>query len=138
MLIGLFNFYRNYNNYFDWGIYTGYSSLEVLIMTLLIANLVLNYKEFNFKNIKLTKFINKISVLTFGAYLLSRIFDVWLYPFINNNITYIKEKVIYYIPTVIVIAILSLTASYIIDLIAKLITKSLSYLKEKFIKLKTS
>ena len=138
IIFGLFNFYRNYGSYFDWGIYTGYSSFEVLIMTILVANLILNYKDFNFKSIKLTKFINKISVLTFGAYLLSRIFDALLYPLINNNTMYIKERVIYIIPTVIIISILSLIAAYFIDLLSHLIIKSISYLNKKFIKLRTS
>ncbi len=138
ILFGCFNFYRNYGSYFDWAIYVGNASFEVLIMTILIANLILNYKDFNFKSIKLTKFINKISVLTFGAYLLSRIFDALIYPLINNNTMYIKERVIYIIPTVIIIAILSLIAAYFIDLLSHLIIKSISYLNKKFIKLRTS
>ncbi len=134
ILFGSYNFYRNYSNYFAWTIFSSYPSLEVLIVTILFVNLVLKYKEFHLKNTKIVKLINKISVLTFGGYLLSRIFDIWLFPYLVNNTTYIKERIIYLIPMILCIGILSLISAYLIDIIAKILIKIFNYLKKKFIK----
>lgn len=117
VLFGIFNFYRNYNSLFDWGIYTDYYSFEVFIISALVANLVLNNLRIKIKKEKSVKLIAKISYLTFGAYLLSRIFDVWFYPYLIKNTLYIKDRIIFCIPIILLIAVCSLLSAYIIEII---------------------
>ena len=93
-LFGLFNYYRNYNALFEWASYVDYSSIEVIVVTILLVNLILNIK-LNLKNKRDIKAISKISYLTFGAYLLSAIFDNWFYPILINNTTTLLSRVPY-------------------------------------------
>ncbi len=135
---GLFNFYRNYNHHFAWDIFDGMQSFQVMSLAVLIANLILNYKQIELKSAKLTKFINKLSVLTFGGYLVSRVFDVWLYNHVNATCSTIKEKVIYLLPVTIIVFCCSLILSYFIDLLSKYILKTMTQLKERVFKTKMS
>jgi len=73
------------------------------------------------KSIKINKIISKISYLTFGAYLLSRIFDAWIYQYLINNTETVKDRLLYIIPIVLTIIIGALLLSYIIDIIQKII-----------------
>ena len=122
ILFGLFNYYRNYNALFGWESYVGNESLEVLIVTVLIVNLILNIK-LNVKNEKITKIIAKISYLTFGAYLLSAIFDRWFYPILNSHTDTLVERLPYLLLLVPLIFICSIAFSYLVDLLMILSNK---------------
>ena len=115
ILFGIFNYYRNYNALFEWGSYVGNESLEVLVVTVLVVNLILNLK-IDIRSSELTKVIAKISYLTFGAYLLSAIFDRWLYPILNSHTNTIAERLPYLLLLVPIIFILSTILSYLVDL----------------------
>lgn len=123
IVFGLFNYYRNYNSLFDWGMYSGYYSFEVFTISMLFANLVLNNFKINIKNKLVTKLMPKIAYLTFGAFLLSKIFDSLIYSKVFVNTKYIKERLLYWIPIVLIIIICSLLLSYIIDIIQGIINK---------------
>ena len=122
ILFGLFNYYRNYNALFGWETYVGYASLEVLIVTILVVNLILNLK-INIKSTKVTKIISKVSYLTFGAYLVSAIFDKWLYPILNEHTNTLLERLPYLLLIIPIITILSLVLSYFVELLSKLLNK---------------
>jgi len=143
ILFGSFNYYRNYNALYDYGIYSGYYSFEAFFISLFLSNLILNLK-INIKNERLIKFISKVSYLTFGAYLLSAIFDNLFYKLllvnktsINGGIIYmipiiiIIIGIIYMIPIIIIIIVLSLISSYIVDLIEKGIKYSFKIIKNR-------
>lgn len=119
IIFGTFNFYRNYNNTFEWGIYVDYYSFEAVIITILITNLILNFKKLKLSE-RLNKIIAHISYLTFGGYLLSKIFDMIFYPYLTNNTTTVLERCFYAVPTVLLIGICSIILSGIIDMIQKL------------------
>lgn len=123
IIFGIFNFYRNYNSTFDWGMYTEYYSFEVCIISILLSNLILNNINIKIKNKTINVIIKKVSYLTFGAYLLSRIFDVMLYPLIINKTIYIKERLPYCIPIILGIIVGSLFLSFITDIIQSIIIK---------------
>lgn len=129
IVLGLFNYYRNYNDYFAWKSFVDYYSFEALIVSVLGANLILNEVNFKVKNKKIINFLSKVSYLTFGAYLLSVIFDKWYWPYLTNNTLYIKERLIYIIPMVLAIAISSLLLSFLEDIIEKLIFKLIKAIK---------
>lgn len=125
VLFGIFNYYRNYGYIFNWGMYADYHSFEAVIISTLLANLTLNHLNIKVKNIKIIKIVSKISYLTFGAYLVSAIFDTWYYPYLNN-FEYIKSRLIYWVPLILGIILSSLILSYIISLIEKVIIKIIS------------
>lgn len=123
LLFGLFNYYRDYGFTFYGSIFSNYFSFECLIVTVLFANLVLCNLHFKISNEKVIKFISKVSYLTFGAYLLSKIFDSWFYPFLLDHTSTMKERLPFFIPIIILIMICSLLLSFIIDLVQQLIFK---------------
>lgn len=122
VIFGLFNFYRSYNALFELGSYSDYGSLEVLVVTILFVNLILNFK-FKISNKKAIYFISKISYLTFGAYLVSVIFDRWFYPILKENTSILLERVCYLLLVVPLIFICSLLLSLVIEVIAYLVNK---------------
>lgn len=122
ILFGLFNYYRNYNALFGWETYVGNASLEVLIVTVLVVNLILNLK-IDIKSPKVTKIISKVSYLTFGAYLVSAIFDRWLYPILNEHTNTLLERLPYLLLMIPSITVLSLALSYLVELLSKLLQK---------------
>ncbi len=130
ILFGVYNYYRNYNALFGWETYVGYSSLEVLIITFLIVNLVLNLK-INIKSSKISNIISKISYLTFGTYLLSAIFDKWLYPILNKHANMLLECLPYLLLMVLIITICSLITSYLVEILIILSKKAIISLKAK-------
>ncbi len=133
IIFGLFNYYRCYNDVFKFAVWNSYPSFEVVIITLLISNLILNFKKITLPQIP-SRIIAKISYLTFGAYLLSRIFDIWLYPIIIDkfNLNTMLSKTIYMIPIILTISTCSLLFSYLISIIEKLLVKSYGALKSLF------
>ena len=122
MYFGLFNYYRSYNALFELGSYSDYGSLEVWVVTILFVNLILNFK-FKISNKKAIYFISKISYLTFGAYLVSVIFDRWFYPILKENTSILLERVCYLLLVVPLIFICSLLLSLVIEVIAYLVNK---------------
>lgn len=88
---GVFNFYRFHNTVFVAESFTCYYSFEIFIISLFLANLLLNNMKISIKNKTINKLIEKISFLTFVAYLLSVIFEEILYPLIVNKTMYVKD-----------------------------------------------
>ena len=130
IIFGLFNYYRNFNALFEWGSYVGYSSIEVVITTILFVNLILNFK-INIKSKKILDFIGKISYLTFGAYLLSAIFDRYFYPILQSHTNTLIQRIPYLFLLIPVIFIFSLLLSWIVELMITFGKKIILLLKNK-------
>lgn len=122
ILNGIITYNTSYEKIYINGIFNNYYSFGSLAATLLFTLIIFNLK-INIKSEKVIKFISKISYLTFGAYLLSYIFDLLLYPLFIDSNKYISSNIIWQPLVVIIIIILSLLSSYIVDLIEKLIRK---------------
>ena len=123
VLFGLFNYIKCYNNVFEIGIYSENFSFEAFFVSLFFANLIFNLK-IEIKSKKLSKFIIKLSNLTFASYLLSAIFDNLFYSKIMPHLaTTFHERLAYMIPFVLTIIICSFLCAYIIDLLEKLLKK---------------
>lgn len=127
---GTFNYYRNYNAYFEWGSYVGYASLESLIVTILFVNIILKLK-IKVKKERTIKIISKMSYLTFGAYLVSAIFDRWFYPILNANTRTLTERLPYLLLMVPTTFICSLIVSYLVELLISLSKKVIIRVKNK-------
>lgn len=112
---GLFNYYRSYNSLFGAGGYADYNSIELLIITILFVNLILNLKV-NMKS-RYVSLISKISYLTFGAYLVSAIFDRLFYPMFFDDTMTVLNRLPYLILIIPLIVICSLILSAFIELL---------------------
>ena len=127
---GAFNFYRSRGGIFSWGKYTDWYSLPVTIMTILAFAFISNIKTDKYpKPLKLSlKYISDISL---GAYLLSYVADSYVYSKLIIDVPQPLERIYYFIPIVLIIALLSLAGSAIINLIWSLISKSTGFIFKK-------
>ena len=124
---GLYTYNYSYGNVYVNGIFNNYYSFGSFAATILFSLIILNLK-INIKSEKTRKIIAKISYLTFGAYLLSYIHDVTIYPLFIDHTKYISENVLWLPLIIIIIAGLSLLSSFLVDLIEKLILKILEFI----------
>lgn len=120
ILSATFNYIRSYGRTFEWAIYNDWGSLENILSSSLIFIFILNL---NFQKIRkgLRTVISKISDLSYVAYLVSQVFELILYTFLDNNCSGFYQKSVYYITSVLLIFIVSLVTSYIISIIYKII-----------------
>jgi surface polysaccharide O-acyltransferase-like enzyme len=127
MLSGSFCYWRSYNTTFIWGDWCGYQSLFNVVLTLLVFTLIINT---NFDKVpsRLAKFLQKISGLCLGGYLVSWIFDKELYPILSEKVPEVTDRLEYYIIIVPTVVILSLFASYLLSKIQLIIEKIFSFI----------
>lgn len=119
---GGFCYWRSYGTTFIWGDWCGYQSLFNVILTLLVFTLFINTNFDKLPNI-LTKFIQKISGLCLGGYLVSWIFDNKLYPILLEKVPEVTKRLEHYIIIVPIIFVLSLLASYLLSIIQFVVGK---------------
>ena len=115
IVFGLFNYYRTYNGLFGSSGYAYYNSIEMLVITILFVNLILNLK-LNVKNKYVIKFISKVSYLTFGGFLVSTIFDRLFYSYFYNDNMLVLDKLPYLLVIIPLIILCSLFFSYLVDI----------------------
>ena len=130
LLFGAFNFYRSYNSTFISGPWQDWGALPNVIMTFLVFVFLLNFK-LEKAPLFVKKGLNIISDACLGAYLLSYIFDQHFYPVLNEKIPLVTDRINYFIPVVITVAICSLALSLLIDAVYKLILISVRKIKTK-------
>lgn len=123
-IFSTFNFYRNYNNSFDYGIYTSWNSFQNVITSFLVFNFVLHL-NLDKLNILIKKVIIKIADLALGTYLLSYIADKIFYPKLLENVESVKLTLNYFIPFIIIIFIYSNLLSYFLQTLIKISKKIL-------------
>lgn len=113
---GAFNFYRSRGGIFSWGKYTDWYSLPVTLMAILAFAFLSNIKTN-----KLPKFakvsLKYLSDISLGAYLLSYIADSFIYKKLLLYVPQPLERVWWFVPTVLAVALLSLIGSAFINLI---------------------
>lgn len=114
LLSGLYSYWRSYNATFVWGAWCAYPSLFNTILTILVFALIIN-TDFSKVPAILARFIQKISGLCLGAYLLSWIFDSWLYPILKQKVTDAQKTLEYYFVIVPIVFVLSLVLSYLMS-----------------------
>ena len=119
---GAFNFYRSHGGFFVWGKYTDWYSLPVTMMSVTAFIFFLNIKTDN-----LPKFakgaIKYLSDISLGAYLLSYVADTIIYTHLKQQVPQMLDRLVWFVPTVIAVTILSLFGSAIINAIWALLTK---------------
>lgn len=121
----LFMYYRSYATTFMKGAYEGWSALPTVISAILFFNLLKNV-DLSQENIVIKKIIKQISDLSFGAYLLSFIFDKIFYPILNNHVPFVTDRLNYYPLVVPLIFVCSLIASYVVNILYTLLAKAIS------------
>ena len=130
ILNGLLTYKASINSVFLDAIYTSHYSFGVVASTILICLIIFNLK-INIKSELINKAIAKVSYLTFGAYLLSYIFDLIIYTLCIDDNTLCISKLFWAPLIILIIFTLSILSSYIISLIELLINKLTKVIIEK-------
>lgn len=124
---GLFSFYRSYSSAFVTGIWNEYYSLFTFILTFLVFSLILGF-NFKIRSERVKYILKKLSDATFGAYLLSRIFDYIFYDKLCLIFPIIEDRFIYAPIIVVCIFFLSLLLSVVVNFIQDIIVRLFKYL----------
>lgn len=124
LVSGLYSYWRSYKTTFIKGSWCGYESLFNIVLTTLVFVLIINI---NYEKLspKLSSFIQKVSALCLGGYLVSWIFDSMFYPILSEKVPLVTSRFEYYFIIVPVIFVLSLITSFILSKIQCLIEKGL-------------
>jgi surface polysaccharide O-acyltransferase-like enzyme len=130
LLWGLYNFYRSRGTSFVWEDHVEYFSYQALSVAFLVFVFFLSL-DANRLFIPVRKFLSYLSSLTFGAYLVSWIFDTLSYPLLEQNVYYIPDRFKYYPLCIAFSAIGSLLLSAVIDLVWRAL-KTLCRMLKKF------
>lgn len=141
ILSGTFCYWRSYKANFIWGPWCSYNSLFNVILTTLVFALIININYDKFPR-KLSLFIQKISGLCLGGYLLSWIFDSIFYPMLIKKVPDVTKTLEYYFILVINVFVFSLMLSYLISKLQLLLeiiyVKSVKLIKKQLSKRKGS
>lgn len=116
--IGLFNFWFSNHHYFVQGNWNSWGSFPVFVLTVLVFVFLLGINLEN-SSPRIKSILRKLSELSFGAYLLSYIFDEIFYDLLNFYIEEVTDRVLYCFIIVSLIFIYSMALSYIINIIGK-------------------
>lgn len=120
LIFGTFNFYRSYGTTFKSGIYVYWYGFEPYILSVLLFVLLSRIKTDNM-NEKVKFVLWKVSDLALGIYLISYIFDMLVYPVLNEKITTMTDRLPFYFVTVPIVFICSMLASAVMNIAAKYI-----------------
>lgn len=120
LIFGTFNFYRSYGTTFKSGIYIYWYGFEPYILSVLLFVLLSRIKTDNM-NEKVKFVLWKVSDLALGIYLISYIFDMLVYPVLNEKITTMTDRLPFYFVTVPIVFICSMLASAVLNIAAKYI-----------------
>ena len=116
IIFGSFNFFRNYSVFWDAGIYMDYYGFESFIMTTLLFMFLVHLDLKRIPNF-MKKTIVMISKLSLATYLMSYIADNIVYPKLLVYTDSFVGSFKYFLPTVVVVFILSNLLSLCIQLI---------------------
>lgn len=120
LLAGLYTYWRSYKSCFVLGEWANEYSLFNIILTILVFSLITNI---NYGNVptSVSKFIQKISGLCLGGYLVSWVFDDYFYPILREKVPDMIYRLEYYFIIVPLVFVLSLLTSYLISKIILLL-----------------
>lgn len=135
-LFGAFCFFRSYGTTFKSGTYVYWYGFEPCVLATLLFTLLsrIKTKDWN-PTVKIVLW--KISDLALGIYLMSFVFDSLIYDVLKKSVPVMVNRLPYYFITVPLCFILSMIASFILNLLEKLIVIIYEKIKAYVVKQKS-
>lgn len=119
-----FNCWKSYSLPFVHGTYDDWGGFENTINSVLVF-LLINSIHYNKDNSPILRFLSRI---TLAAYLMSWMFDTYLYKFVNSRTTIMEERLLYFpliVPLVIILSqLMGVVVTFIIESIVNKFNKS--------------
>ena len=130
-IFSLYQLYRSYPNNLVLDSYSSdWNGIFTIMLSIFTFILFINIK---FNN--LPKFLNllikKISEVSLPLYMISWIFDTIIYNNLNNKIHIIQNRIIYFLPTVLLVFVCSFLLAIFTDYITKFILRKVDNLCKK-------
>lgn len=114
VLFASYNYYRSFGTTFQQGPWLGRSSLQNMLISVLIFVWLLNVKAEKWPNF-VNQGIKKVSSLSFVAYLLSSCSDRFLYPFLNQAVYGMTDKLNYFPLMVVTSLVMALLGAQVVQ-----------------------
>jgi len=130
LIFGLHNYFYSYGKFFNTGIHQNWGAIQNVITSVLVFVFILNI-NFDKLNNNVKKVLKKISDCCLGAYLVSFIFDDYLYKILNSNVAKVSDKLNYFVIIVPVIFVCSIILSLLLNLLYDLLIKTFGKIKAK-------
>ncbi len=118
VVFGSFNFYRSYGSNFSSGAYVNWRGFEPYILSTLLF-VIISRLNANKLPGKCRYALMKVSDCALGIYLVSYIFDNYLYEKLNEKITVVTDRLPYYFVIVPLVFIGALILSAVLNVIQK-------------------
>lgn len=119
-LFGTFNFIKNYGDNFKWGLYNDWGGFENIILAVLLF-VFINHLNGNKLPLQIKWILGKISDLSYGAFLVSYIFDAYAYKKLISAVPIMGLRLEYYFIIVPFVFINSILLSFVLNLIYKIL-----------------
>ena len=125
LAFSIFNFWRSYGTGFKTGLYAYWYGFQPYVTSVLLFDLLRRIK--GEKMTRSTKFVLwKLSDLCLSIYLVSFIFDSYLYPFLNKKIAVMTDRLYWFVPMVVSVFICSVLLSialHFVEMLLKFLVK---------------
>ncbi len=119
-LFGVFCFFRSYGTGFKSSAYVYWYGFEPCVLATLLFVLLSRIKTKNW-NPRVKTALWRISDLALGIYLISFIFDELIYEALRKNVPVMVDRLPFYLITVPLCFLLSMAASFLMNLLEKLV-----------------
>ncbi len=129
LIFGLICYFHSWGGHFKWTKYNDwFGYMNVITSTLVFVFLAeRNTSKFPLWSKKL---LARVSDITLGAYLVSYIFDSIVYSWLNMRVKGTIDRIYYFLPTVLIIAVMSLLLSAFLSLVWHGITLGAGVIKK--------
>lgn len=134
VLFGIFNYYRSYNDTFEWIAANNYQGIQVVIISVLLFRILSAVPLKNCPNIA-KKGIQLISELSLGIYLASYISDRLIYPILTEHVTEMVRRMDYF-PVMIISSFgIALIISFFVNKIYHILEIIFNCIRQKYVKI---
>lgn len=116
VVFGSYNFWRSYGAEFVWGPWQEWAALPTMVLTVLLF-CFLTKISFEHSPGWVPHSLARISELCLGGYLLSCIFDGVFYARLNEQVTDVPDRLLYYFIIVPLVFVCSLAASWGLNMV---------------------
>jgi len=132
IIFGIYNYYRSYGGYYVPGKWCDFYGFEAAITSTLFFILLLGI---NTKNIPIMvkKVLSWIARYSFGAYIISYIWDQIVYAQFNAIVEGLGNRMLFLVPITFVVIVLSLLSSFFVTQVSCFVLKAVEivFLKRK-------
>ncbi len=122
ILAGSFNFYRSYGSWFVWGPWQDHGSALVAVQAVLVFSWFVQ-ADYSRLGILGTVILSKVSDLSLGAFLVSWIFDDWIYSRLNAAVSQPLDRIFWFPVTVPAVLICATALSWVLDQVYRLFSR---------------